>query len=164
MSELLRGRWLFYSLVGVSQVVVMFLWGALAFGLDLFTAKRLVGFGLMAVVTGAAAAAFALLLATACKSRAQLGGVSTIVILVMSALGGSMVPRIFMPDFMDTLAMFTFNGWALDGFLKVFWYDDPAAGVLGGAIDLLPQLGVLSALTVVFLWLARRLAGRWESV
>ena len=55
------------------------------------------------------------------------------------------------------------EGWALDGVLKVFWYDDPATGVVAGAIDLLPQLAVLATLTVVFLWLARRLAGRWES-
>ncbi|MDH3402150.1 MAG: ABC transporter permease [Acidobacteriota bacterium] len=163
MGELLRARWLFYSLLGALQVTLMFLWGALAFGLDLFTAKRLAGFALMVLVTGAAAAAFALLLATACKSRAQLGGVSTIVILVMSALGGSMVPRFVMPDFMDTLAKLTFNGWALDGFLKVFWYDDPAVGVAGGLVDLLPQVGVLAAAAAVFLWLARRLARRWET-
>ena len=82
MSRLLAGKWLFFMLIGVLQVVLMFVWGALVFGLDLFTAKRLIGFSVMALATGAAAAAFGLLLATLCKSRAQLGGVSTIVILV----------------------------------------------------------------------------------
>ena len=164
MGQLLAGKWLFFMLTGVAQVVLMFVWGALAFGLDLFAVKRLAGFSVMALATGAAAAAFGLLLATLCKSRAQLGGVSTIVILVMSALGGSMVPRFVMPDFMDTLSKFTFNGWALDGFLKVFWYDDPEAGLLSSVIDLAPQFGVLSGACVVFLWLARRLASRWESV
>jgi len=162
MAQLLGGKWLFFSLIGVAQVVVMFVWGALAFGLDLFTAKRLLGFAVMAVATGAAASAFGILLATICRSRAQLGGVSTIVILIMSALGGSMVPRFVMPEFMDIVAKFTFNGWALDGFLKVFWYDDPQAGALQGALGLAPEVGVLSGACLVFLSLARRLARRWE--
>ncbi|MCZ6726087.1 MAG: ABC transporter permease [Acidobacteria bacterium] len=162
MAQLLGGKWLFFSLIGVAQVVVMFVWGALAFGLDLFTAKRLLGFAVMAVATGAAASAFGIMLATICRSRAQLGGVSTIVILIMSALGGSMVPRFVMPEFMDIVAKFTFNGWALDGFLKVFWYDDPQAGALQGALGLAPEVGVLSGACLVFLSLARRLARRWE--
>jgi len=162
MTQLLGSRWLFFSLVGVTQVVVMFVWGALVFGLDLFTAKRLAGFGVMALATGFAAAAFGILLATLCQSRAQLSGLSTIVILIMSALGGSMVPRFVMPAFMDTFAKFTFNGWALDGFLKVFWYDDPEATLVEALVDLAPQAGFLALCCVVFLWVSRRLARRWE--
>ena len=62
-----------------------------------------------------------------------------------------MMPRFVMPDFMDTVALFTLNGWALDGFLKVFWYDDPAAGIARSLLALAPQLVVLSLLAVVFL-------------
>src|SRR5215510_16119744 len=118
----------------------------------------------MTVVTAAAAAGFGLVLATACTSRAQLNGISRVVILVMSALGGSMVPRFVMPKFMDTAALFTFNGWALDGFLKIFWYGDPHASAMHTLRTLTPQLAMLTALTVVFLGAARRLARRWEAV
>ena len=104
------------------------------------------------------------MLAALCRSRAQLSGVSTVVILVMSALGGSMVPRFMMPPFMETASRFTFNGWALDGYLQVFWYADPEAGVLGSLLALLPELAVLSGLALVFFFVARRLAGRWEVV
>jgi ABC-2 type transport system permease protein len=69
-----------------------------------------------------------------------------------------------MPDFMDALSKLTFNGWALDGFLKVFWYADPQVGVLGGLWSLAPQVAVLASVTFVFLWLARRFARRWERV
>lgn len=164
MSQLLVGKWAFYALIGLAQVLLMFGWGAAVFGLDLSGAKTLVGLLAVAVPTAAAASAFGLLLATLCTSRAQLGGLSTIVVLVMSALGGSMVPRFVMPDFMDTLSKFTFNGWALDGFLKVFWYDDPEASVVAALRDLAPQILVLSVACVVFLVVARRLAGRWERV
>ena len=104
-----------------------------------------------------------LVLATACRTRQQLGGTSSIIILIMSALGGSMVPRVIMPKFMETTSLFTINGWALDGFLKVFWYDDPHRTVLQALIGLLPQLAMLSSFTMVFLATARTLARRWES-
>ena len=164
MSRLLLGKWLFFAAMGLAQVTLMFVWGAMAFGLELWTPKRLAGFAAMAVVTAGAAAAFGIVLATACRSRSQLSGTSTIVILIMSALGGSMMPRFVMPDFMDKLALFTFNGWALDGFLKVFWYDDPQAGLGQSLLTLAPQLAVLSALAVIFLSVARYLARRWETV
>jgi linearmycin/streptolysin S transport system permease protein len=164
MAQLLVGKWLFYLMVGTVQVILMFCWGSAAFGLELFTLKTLAGFSMMAVTTAAAAAAFGILLATLCKSRAQLGGTSTIVILIMSALGGSMVPKFAMPAFMDVLSKFTFNGWALDGFLKVFWYDDPDLGVGGSLVALAPQVAVLGGACVVFLLIARRLARRWEGV
>lgn len=164
MTELLLGKWLFFAAMGLTQVTLMFVWGASVFGLELWTLKRLAGFAAMAVVTACAASAFGIVLATACRSRSQLSGVSTIVILIMSALGGSMMPRFVMPDFMDKLALFTFNGWALDGFLKVFWYDDPNAGLAPSLLALAPQFAVLSLLAVVFLSVARRLARRWEAV
>ena len=89
---------------------------------------------------------------------------STILILVMSALGGSMVPRFIMPDFMKTTSLFTFNGWALDGYLKVFWYDDPQATFGQFVVSLLPQLAVLAAMAAVLFLAARMLARRWESI
>jgi ABC-2 type transport system permease protein len=164
MGTMLVSYWIFFSIVGAVQLAVMFVWGAVVFGMDLFTPNHLAGFLAMTLLTAPAAAAFGLILATICRSRAQLSGISTVVILVMSALGGSMVPRFVMPDFMNTTALFTFNGWALDGYLKVFWYDDPDASLLQSLASLLPQLAVLAGLTVVFLGVARLFARRWETV
>lgn len=164
MTMLLGSRWVFFSIMGALQVLMMFVWGWAAFGLDLWTVERVGGVLLVSLATAAAAASFGLVLAAACKSRAQLGGLSTIVILVMSALGGSMMPRFLMPDFMNTLSKFTLNGWALDGFLKVFWYSDPDASTLEALWSLAPQVAMLLALAFVFFWIARRLARRWEVV
>jgi ABC-2 type transport system permease protein len=164
MRALLAGKWLFYAIEGVIQLTLMFVWGALVFGVDLWSVKHLCGFFAMTLPTAAAAAAFGIVLATAARSWAQLNGLSTMLILIMSAVGGSMVPRFLMPAFMDTLSLFTFNGWALDGYLKVFWYEDPNAGLWGFLASLLPQVGVISGMTVVFLLIARLLARRWETV
>jgi membrane protein implicated in regulation of membrane protease activity len=50
----------------------------------------------------------------------------------------------------------SFNAWALDAYIKVFWRDAPL-------VELWPQLAVLLLLTALFLALARRLARRWET-
>jgi ABC-2 type transport system permease protein len=164
MFQVLLGKWLYLTLLGTTEVSVMFLWAGFAFHLELFTPGRLAGAAAMAVVTAAAAAGFGLVLATACRSRAQLNGISRVVILVMSALGGSMVPRFVMPKFMETAALFTFNGWALDGFLKVFWYNDLHATVAQSLASLVPQIAMLIGLAAVFFGVARTLAKRWETV
>src|ERR1051326_3217993 len=51
----------------------------------------------MGASTAFAVAAFGMLLASACKTRAQLGALSTLVILIMSSIGGSMFPWFLMP-------------------------------------------------------------------
>ena len=50
----------------------------------------------------------------------------------------------------------TFNAWALDGYLKVFWRDAPLW-------QLWPQGLVLCALAAVLLAPSRTLARRWET-
>ncbi len=155
MRGILIGKWLFLVLVGIAQITVMFLWGRLVFGLPLFS--HIPGFLVMTVITAAAAAALGLVLATIARSRAQLSGFSTILILTMSALGGSMFPRFLMSETMQKVGLLTFNAWALDGYLKVFWRDAPLW-------QLWPQVAVLLSLTIVFLTAARLFARRWEAI
>ena len=75
----------------------------------------------------------------------------------MSAVGGSMFPRFLMSDGMQKMGLVTFNAWALDGYIKVFWRNAPL-------IDLWPQVTVLVALCGVFLFAARMAARRWETL
>jgi ABC-2 type transport system permease protein len=154
MSQLLLGKWLFLTLVGAAQLTVMFVWGWLVFGLPLFS--HVPGFLVMTAVTAGAAAGLGLVLATIAKSRAQLSGFSTILILTMSALGGSMFPRFLMSETMQKFGLLTFNGWALDGYLKVFWRE-------AALWQLWPQVLVLISLTIVFFTGARVLARRWDA-
>ena len=155
MSGWLIGKWAFLTLTGLTQLTVMFLWGRLAFGLDLF--HHLPGFFVMTAFTAGAAAGFGLMLATIARTRAQLSGMSTIIILTMSSLGGSMFPRFLMSETMQKLGLLTFNAWALDGYLKVFWRN-------AAVWQLWPQVLVLTMLAVVFMTLARTFARRWEAV
>jgi ABC-2 type transport system permease protein len=61
-----------------------------------------------------------------------------------------------MSDTMQKLGLLTFNAWALDGYLKVFWHDAPLW-------QLWPQLLMLTALGATFFSLARLFARRWET-
>ncbi len=153
MPMLLTGKLLFLSAVGFLQLCVMFVWGAIAFRLELFS--HLPGFLLLAVATSLASSAFGLLLATACRSRAQLYAVSTLLILIISAVGGSMFPRFLMPESVLRFSLLFFNSWALEGFLKVFWREAPL-------LQLWPEISMLVATSGVFLFVARQLARRWE--
>ena len=154
MSQLLAGKWLLMTIVGVVQVTIMFAWAQLAYGVDLL--GHLSGFAVMTAVTAAAASSFALTLAAVCRNRAQLNAVSVILILCMSAVGGSMVPRYVMSETRQQFGKITFNAWALDGYIKVFWRDLPLR-------DLAPELTVLIATAIMLFAVARVLARRWES-
>jgi ABC-2 type transport system permease protein len=153
MTTLLAGKLAFNTLLAFTQLTVMFLWAWAVFKLDLFT--HIPGFLAMGLCSAFAVAAFGMLLASICHTRAQLGALSTLLILTMSAIGGSMFPRFLMPAAMQKAGLFTINGWAIDGFTKVFWRDLPVK-------DLWPQVGVLLAVGIVLFVIARRVARRWE--
>jgi len=152
MTELLAGKLAYLSSLGVAQLVVMFVWGWLVFGLEL--PSHLAGFAVMAVPTALASSSFGLVLASLCRTRKQLVAASNMIILSISALGGSMFPRFLMPEALQKASLVAFNAWALEGFLDVFWRQAPLVAVL-------PEIGVLLVWTVAFFALARRLARPW---
>jgi ABC-2 type transport system permease protein len=155
MTRLLLGRWLFLVILGAAQVLVMFLWAALVFGLDLFAPARFAGFAVTTLAIAAAASAFGLILSAACRTRAQLNGVAVVAILTLSVVGGNMFPAFLMPAGLQSLGRLTFNAWALEAYRKVFWYERPLR-------ELAPEIGALVVATIVFFTLARWIARRWE--
>jgi ABC-2 type transport system permease protein len=152
-TTLLLGKLGYLWTLGLMQLCVMFLWGALVFKLDLF--HHLGGFALMAIATTFCTAAFGLLLASFCRTRAQLGAISTLVVLTVSALGGSMFPRFLMPEKLQKVGLVLFNSWALDGFTNVFWRDLPLT-------SLYVPMAVLMGFGIVFFAIARQFTRRWE--
>jgi len=155
MTTLLAGKLTYLVLLASSQLTLMFLWGAAVFHLDLFT--HLPGFFVMTVVTSLTVAAFGLLLASVSHTRQQQASIATLLILTLSAIGGSMFPRYIMPETMQKLGLLSFNAWAIDGFTKVFWRDQPVW-------SLYPQVAVLLGFGAALFLLARHFARRWESV
>ena len=71
------------------------------------------------------------------------------------ALAASFVQAQTLPEAMQKAGLLTINAWAIDGFTKIFWRDEPVS-------HLWPQVLVLLAAGVVMCAIARRLARRWE--
>jgi ABC-2 type transport system permease protein len=153
MGRLLLGKAVYLCLVAMTQLTIMFVWGELFFGVEWH--RHLAGFFLMTAATAAAASCFGLVLAALSRSRMQLVALSNLLILAMSALGGSMVPRYILSETVQKLGLVTINAWAIDGFMKVFWRDEPLT-------HLWPQLAVLAGASLVLFAAARRLARRWD--
>ena len=153
MTTLLAGKLAHSTMLAFSQLVLMFVWAWAVFKLDFI--PHIAGFVVMGVSTAFAVGAFGMLLASVCRTRAQLGALSTLVILIMSSVGGSMFPRFLMPEAMQKAGLLTINAWAIDGFTKVFWRDEPVS-------HLWPQVLVLLAVGVALFAIARKLAQRWE--
>jgi ABC-type Na+ efflux pump permease subunit len=155
MTSLLIGKLVYLSAIAVAQLTVMFVWGEIFFKVDLH--HHVAGFLVMSVATALACSTFGLVLAALSRSRMQLVALSNLTILVMSAVGGSMVPRYFLSETIQKLGLWTINAWAIDGFVKVFWREEPLT-------HLWPQVLVLVGAALGLFLIARRLARRWERV
>lgn len=133
-SALLLGKLLPFLLVNLLQVAAMFAGGVLI--LPLLGAPRL-SLGspaaLLALTLGASLSAtgLGLLLASLARTNEQLGGMGSLLVLTMAALGGVMVPRAVMPSAMQTLGLATPHAWALSGYQSVLVGGAGLAGVVG---------------------------------
>ena len=110
---LLAGKLLPYYLVNLLQVAVMFGVAHFLFGMALRQPAALL---VVSLALAAAATGLGVLVATFGKTQTQISGLSVLLTLTMSAVGGCLVPTFVMPDFMQTLARFTPHGWAMQGF------------------------------------------------
>ncbi len=128
IGVVINGRFIYLVLQGLVQTGIIFSVAWLVYGVDLPG-----NFGpwlLIATASAVLAAGLGLLLITGSRSRAQAQILPTVVILIMSAIGGSMVPRFFMPQWLQQLGWMTPNTWALEAYSGVFWRSEPAMALL----------------------------------
>ena len=130
---LLMGKLLPYYLVNLIQIVLMFAVGVGIFDLYLGSIPALV---LVSLALSAAANGLGLLVAALGRTEAQVNALAVLLAVILSALGGMMVPVFVMPGFMQTLAKFTPHAWALAGY-----HDVMIRGL--GVWDVLGEAGVL---------------------
>lgn len=162
INMLLISKWLFSIMMGTVQLVIMFMWADIFFDVDFFNIHNAIGVLIMSLLTSFACGSFALLLASLCRSRQQLNGISTILILIISAVGGSMVPTFFMPEFMQEIGNWTFNHWAIEGYQQVLWFAPANQGIPQLFMSLWQQYAILLGCGIVFFAMARFFVGRWN--
>jgi ABC-2 type transport system permease protein len=146
--EILFGKMLTAVIVAIFQLSVMFVFSWLAFGLDIF--MNLPALIIMILTTAIACSAFGVLLASIVRSKKQADSLSTIIVLFMSAIGGSMIPLYIMPAFMQDAAVISVNYWSIQGFYDIFWRETGVAGVTQNAIVLIAITAGVLAISAFF--------------
>jgi len=116
-AHILLGNMLSSLVMALVQCYGMYLYAWLVFGVSIWSFPM--GLFLVTLATSLAAIGFGLLLGALCRTSQHIDSIGTIVILAMSAVGGSMVPRFVMPPFMQQLGLFTINGWSYDAFIAL---------------------------------------------
>lgn len=134
-GSILVGKMSAMVAISVVQLAVMFVFAWLVFGLPLFI--NLPALLLMMVATAIACTGFGIFLASLVRTKRQAESVAIISILVVSALGGSMIPLYIMPEFMQKIAVVSLNYWAIQGFFDIFWRELPFMVVMGKVLILL---------------------------
>ncbi len=115
-TTLLLGKLFPYYLVNLIQIALMFCIGVLIFGIKIGSLPALI---MVSLALAASANGLGLLVASLGRTEAQVNGLSVLLAVTMSALGGLMVPSFVMPDWMKTLSLFTPHAWALTGYHDV---------------------------------------------
>jgi len=118
-DHILFGKLVFANIISIIQLIIMFVYAWLIFGLDIM--HHLPSLILMIFAIAFACSGFGVVLAAFAKSRQQVQGFSSIIVLVMSGIGGSMIPIFVMPETMQKIAAFTVNYWGIQGIYDIFW-------------------------------------------
>ncbi len=149
-DHVLFGKMLSTYVVCILQLTVMFTYAWLVFGLAI--GQNIPSLIMMILATGFACSSFGIVLASFAKTRSQVQSYSTLIVLTMSAIGGSMVPSFVMPAFMQKMSVFSVNYWGIQGFYDIFWRNLPTSDP-----DFLTRVGVLLAIGVVLNFIAVRM-------
>ena len=127
-SAILYGKMLFAFFISILQLTSMFLFAWLIFNMDL--SVNIPALILMIIATSFAVSSLGIFLAAVAKTRQQAQNLSTIIILVMSAIGGSMIPLFIMPSILQKIALLSVNYWGIQGFYDIFWRSLPLVAIL----------------------------------
>jgi len=145
--SIISGKMLGFFLLGFIQFLILILFGQLI--LKVNWGNLPLGVLLIVVSYVFSVTGIGTLLSVIVRTSAQAGAFAVLISMVTSMLGGTWWPIEIVPKFMQTIARFTPQYWAINGFNKII-----TRGL--GMIEILPNFYVLLAISIVSLLLAIR--------
>jgi len=140
-GQLLIGKFLPALGVSLFQGLFLMVAGKLIFGVSWGGH----GIWVIAVVatTAFAATGLSMLVAVTARTESQVAIYGTLLVLLLSGLGGSMMPRELMPETMKEISHVTPHAWALDAYQQLLLNpDNPNMGIVAVACAALIGFGV----------------------
>lgn len=133
-------------LIGMIQFLVLVAATRLVFGVN--WGNSLTGIVALTASTVLAATGMAIFIASVAKTNKTAAAVSQIMIQGMAAIGGSMIPLMQFPSWMQNLSRFTVNYWGISGFRDL---------MLGKGLDAivtpcLVLIGIAAFFMVIGVW------------
>jgi ABC-2 type transport system permease protein len=92
---------------------------------------------LLALCTSFAATGFGVLVGTLASSEQQGAILGSLSILLLSAIGGILVPTYVMPELMRNISVISPLNWALEGFYKLFLRGAGMSGIVVNCLELI---------------------------
>jgi ABC-2 type transport system permease protein len=131
-----------WLMIGVGMFVVPYFGAA-----PLTISGSLFGLILVSIALSISAIGLSILIATSVDSVEQATTIGGIINILLGAIGGVMVPKVVMPESMQTLSNISPMSWGLEGFLDIFLRS-------GGVRDIIPEAIALSLFGLISLSLA----------
>ena len=140
VRPVIDGKFIYLVLQGMIQAAIIFAVAWLGFGLDL--PGNMLPWFVVTLAAAVSAAGLMLGFVGLCRTVQQANTLGTILVLVVSAIGGSMLPRFLMPPYIQSLGWGTPNTWTLEAYAAIFWRSEGWT-----ALDVSVAVLVLSGLT-----------------
>ena len=144
---IISGKMLGFFLVGFIQFMILILFGQLV--LKVNWGNLPLGVLLLVISYVLSVTGLGTLLSVVVRTSAQAGAFAVLISIVTSMLGGAWWPIEIVPKFMQNIARFTPQYWAINGFNKII-----TRGF--GITEILPNFYVLLAISAISLLLAIR--------
>ncbi|NOY72754.1 MAG: ABC transporter permease [Gammaproteobacteria bacterium] len=141
-----------YLVINQVQLITMLLLGAyivpLLGGDSLVIGHHYFALAFMSLAIGIAAIGYALLVAVVAKTTEQATSIGGVGNILLGAIGGIMVPKFIMPEYLQAFTYVSPMSWGLDGFLDIFLYGNDIIAILPEVMMLLAFGGAMLVLAL----------------
>ena len=112
--KLLVAKLVPYVGLGTAQIGLLFLIGAVMFGMQV--AGSIPALAVLSLGVATCATGLGLAIAAVSTTEKQISSLGSVTILIMGLVGGCMLPRVLMPHVLQQIGLAVPHGWALDGY------------------------------------------------